>query len=108
MNLERAIAGIFVVICLVYGYTAFVVMEAGLLPFERNMTFLPNVLPKWLSVLGVVVGAVVLIQSSPKADKETDPDGIDSETFYSTSWVRRSCCWSSWSPMPFCSGPLAS
>ena len=77
MNLERAIAGIFVVVCIVYGYTAFVVMEAGLLPFELNMTFLPNVLPKWLSVLGVVVGAVVLIQSGPKADKETDPDGID-------------------------------
>ena len=77
MNLERAIAGIFVVVCLVYGYTAFVVMEAGLLPFELNMTFLPNVLPKWLSVLGVVVGVVVLIQSGPKADKETDPDGID-------------------------------
>ena len=77
MTLERAIAGIFVVVCLVYGYTAFVVMEAGLLPFELNMTFLPNVLPKWLSVLGVVVGVVVLIQSGPKADKETDPDGID-------------------------------
>ena len=77
MTLERAIAGIFVVVCLVYGYTAFVVMEAGLLPFELNMTFLPNVLPKWLSVLGVVVGVVVLIQSSPNADKKTDPDGID-------------------------------
>ena len=77
MTLERAIAGIFVVVCLVYGYTAFVVMEAGLLPFELNMTFLPNVLPKWLSVLGVVVGVVVLIQSSPNPDKETDPDSID-------------------------------
>ena len=77
MTLERAIAGIFVVICLVYGYTAFVVMEAGLLPFELNMTFLPNVLPKWLSILGVVVGVVVLIQSGPKADKEADPDSID-------------------------------
>ena len=77
MTLERAIAGIFVVVCLVYGYTAFVVMEAGLLPFERNMTFLPNVLPKWLSILGVLVGMVVLIQSSPNADKKTDPDGID-------------------------------
>jgi putative tricarboxylic transport membrane protein len=77
MTLERAIAGIFVVVCLVYGYTAFVVMEAGLLPFELNMTFLPNVLPKWLSILGVLVGTVVLIQSGPKADKEADPDSID-------------------------------
>ena len=77
MTLERAIAGIFVVVCLVYGYTAFVVMEAGLLPFELNMTFLPNVLPKWLSILGVLVGTVVLIQSGPNPDKETDPDSID-------------------------------
>ena len=77
MTLERAIAGIFVVVCLVYGYTAFVVMEAGLLPFELNMTFLPNVLPKWLSILGVLVGTVVLIQSGPKAGGEADPDSID-------------------------------
>lgn len=77
MTLERAIAGIFVVVCLVYGYTAFVVMEAGLLPFERNMTFLPNVLPKWLSVIGAVVGAAVLVQSGPGADAEVEPDGID-------------------------------
>lgn len=77
MTLERAIAGIFVVVCVVYGYTAFVVMEAGLLPFERNMTFLPNVLPKWLSIIGVVVGLAVLVQSSPDAEGESDADGID-------------------------------
>ena len=77
MTLERAIALIFVAVCLVYGYTAFVVMEAGLLPFELNMTFLPNVLPKWLSVLGVLVGLAVLIQSGPKANREADPDGIE-------------------------------
>lgn len=79
MTLERAIAGIFVVVCLVYGYTAFVVMEAGLLPFERNMTFLPNVLPKWLSVIGAVVGVAVLVQSGPGAgaDAEGESDGID-------------------------------
>lgn len=77
MTLERAIAGIFVVVCLAYGYTAFVVMEAGLLPFERNMTFLPNVLPKWLSVIGVAVGLAVLVQSDPGAHGEGESDGID-------------------------------
>lgn len=77
MTLERAIAGIFVVVCLAYGYTAFVVMEAGLLPFERNMTFLPNVLPKWLSVIGALVGLAVLVQSGPGADGESESDGID-------------------------------
>jgi len=77
MTLERAIAGIFVLLCLIYGYTAFVTMEANLLPFEMNMTFLPNTMPKWLSVLGVIVGLIVVIQSSPKASAEIDPGEID-------------------------------
>ncbi len=77
MTLERAIAGIFILLCLIYGYTAFVTMEANLLPFELNMTFLPNTLPKWLSVLGVIVGLVVVIQSGPKASAEIDAGEID-------------------------------
>ena len=77
MTLDRAIAGIFILICLIYGYTAFVTMEANLLPFELNMTFLPNTLPKWLSVLGVIVGLVVVIQSGPKASVEIDSGEID-------------------------------
>jgi putative tricarboxylic transport membrane protein len=77
MTLDRAIAGIFVLLCLIYGYTAFVAMEASLLPFELNMTFLPNTMPKWLSVLGVIVGLVVVIQTGPKASTEIDASEID-------------------------------
>lgn len=77
MTLERAIAGLFVLLCLIYGYTAFVTMEANLLPFELNMTFLPNTMPKWLSILGVIVGLVVIVQTGPKADEEIDPGEID-------------------------------
>jgi len=77
MTLERAIAGIFILLCLIYGYTAFVAMEANLLPFELNMVFLPNTMPKWLSVLGVIVGLVVVIQSESKVDVEIDPGEID-------------------------------
>jgi len=77
MTLERAIAGIFILLCLIYGYTAFVTMEANLLPFELNMVFLPNTMPKWLSVLGVIVGLVVVIQSESKVDVEIDPGEID-------------------------------
>ena len=77
MNLERAIGGIFILLCLIYGYTAFISMEANLLPFEINMIFLPNTMPKWLSVLGVIVGLVVVIQSESKADVEIDPGEID-------------------------------
>jgi len=77
MTLERAIAGIFLLLCLIYGYTAFVSMEASLLPFELNMTFLPNTMPKWLSILGAIVGLVVVIQTGPKADAEIDASEID-------------------------------
>ena len=77
MTLERAIAGLFLLLCLIYGYTAFVSMEASLLPFELNMTFLPNTMPKWLSILGAIVGLVVVIQSGPKANAEIDASEID-------------------------------
>ncbi len=77
MTLERAIALVFILICLIYGYTAFVVMEASILPFERNLAFLPNVLPKWLSVLGVLVGLAVLIQSGSVTGGQTADDDID-------------------------------
>ncbi len=77
MTLDRAIAGIFLLICLIYGYTAFVTMQADLLPFELNMTFLPNTMPKWLSVLGAIVAMVVIIQSGPEEDAEIDDSEID-------------------------------
>jgi len=77
MTLDRAIAGIFLLMCLIYGYTAFVTMEAGLLPFELNMTFLPNTMPKWLSVLGVIIGLVVVVQTGPKSQAEIDEGEID-------------------------------
>lgn len=77
MTLDRAIAGIFLVLCLVYGYTAFVTMENGLLPFERNMVFLPNTMPKWLSVLGVIIGTIVLIQTGPKAQIQINDGEIN-------------------------------
>ncbi len=77
MTLDRVIAGIFLLICLIYGYTAFVTMEANLLPFELNMTFLPNTMPKWLSVLGVIVALAVIVQSGPKDSEAIDASEID-------------------------------
>ncbi len=76
MSLDRAIAGLFVLLCIIYGYTAFVTMEANLLPFELNMTFLPNTMPKWLSILGTIVGLIVVVQSGPTTDA-IDPGEID-------------------------------
>ena len=77
MPLDRAIAGIFILICLIYGYTAFVTMEEGLLPFELNMTFLPNTMPKWLSVLGIVIGLVIVLQPRYEGASDSDTSEID-------------------------------
>ena len=77
MPLDRAIAGIFILICLIYGYTAFVPMEEGLLPFELNMTFLPNTMPKLLSVLGIVIGLVIVLQPRYEGASDSDPNEID-------------------------------
>ncbi len=73
MALDRWIALIFLVICLIYGYAAF---HYPLLPFERGMAFLPNTQPMALSVLGVVVALVILFSRKAPTDDE-DLGGID-------------------------------
>ncbi len=77
MTLDRTIAGIFLLLCVVYGYTAFVPMEANLLPFERYMAFLPNTMPKWLSVLGAIVAIAVIVTTGPKNQVEVKEGDID-------------------------------
>ena len=69
MALDRWIAILFLAIALVYGYAAY---NYPLLPFERNMVFLPNTLPMVLSVLAVVVSLIIVV--APRAPK--DPDGL--------------------------------
>lgn len=72
MRLDRVIGLIIFLICLLYGHEAFVTMEAGLLPFERSMAFLPNSLPKALSVLGAIVALVVVVTTPARtADGES-------------------------------------
>jgi len=72
MALDKWIAIVFLVICTVYGYAAY---SYPLLPFERNMVFLPNTMPLVLSVLGVFFALLILLAPSPKADVEGDALG---------------------------------
>ncbi len=65
MALDKWIAAIFIVIALVYGYAAY---TYPLLPFERNMAFLPNTMPMVLSVLGVVFALIILLTPGAKAE----------------------------------------
>ena len=77
-SLDRWVAFVFLVISLVYGYAA---LSYPLLPFERNMAFLPNTLPKGLSVLGVIVSLVIIL--SPRRAADDDLGGLDRETLRS-------------------------
>ncbi len=72
MALDKWIAIFFLVICCVYGYAAY---TYPLLPFERNMVFLPNTMPMVLSGLGVLFALLILLAPSPKADAEGDALG---------------------------------
>ncbi|MEL6297171.1 MAG: tripartite tricarboxylate transporter TctB family protein [Pseudomonadota bacterium] len=78
MTLERGIAVLFLAFCVAYGYTAFVTMQNDLLPFELNMSFLPNTLPKALSVVGAICASFVIFGGRAPGDepKQQVPDGL--------------------------------
>ena len=67
MALDKWIAVIFMVISLVYAYAAF---NYPLLPFERNIVFLPNTMPMVLGCLGVLLALIILFTPKPKDEAE--------------------------------------
>ena len=58
MTLERVLSLFLLLFCGLYGLAAF---DYPLLPFERNMAFLPNTLPKALSIAGLILSFLVLV-----------------------------------------------
>lgn len=71
MTLDRAIALVFLLICMLYGYSAWVVMDSQIAPFmERNPVW-PSSFPKLLAMGGALFAVLVLI--SPHKPKE-NPD----------------------------------
>ncbi|MEM8686784.1 MAG: tripartite tricarboxylate transporter TctB family protein [Pseudomonadota bacterium] len=72
MALDKWIAVFFLLLCLIYGYASF---TYPLLPFERNMAFLPNTLPMVLSVAGAALALTILLSPSAKTDEEAAPPG---------------------------------
>lgn len=69
MTLDKAIAVVFLVVALLYGYAAF---NYPLLPFEQNMSFLPNTLPTALSVIAIILAVIIIL--SPKAKPDASGD----------------------------------
>ncbi len=60
MLLDKTLALFFLFVCMIYGYTAY---NYPLLPFEKNMVFLPNTMPQALSVLGILLSSFILFTS---------------------------------------------
>ena len=61
MALDRWIALVLLLVCLVYGYAAFFTMDAGLPPFMKHNPIWPSTFPKILAVLGAVVALSILL-----------------------------------------------
>ena len=75
-NLDKWIAAVFFAVTLAYGYST---LTYKLLPFERNMEFLPTTLPTALAVIAVLLCLLVILtpsQQSEENDGETDDVGI--------------------------------
>lgn len=71
MTLDRAIAFFFLLICLLYGYSAWFIMDAQIPPFMAQNPVWPSSFPKLLAIGGMLFALIVLV--SPHRPKE-DPD----------------------------------
>ena len=61
MALDRWIALVLLLVCLVYGYAAFFTMDADLPPFMKHNPIWPSTFPKILAVLGAAVALSILL-----------------------------------------------
>lgn len=78
MALDRWIALIFITLCCVYGYAAFFTMDQLLPPFMQRNPVWPSTFPKILSVLGIIVGLIVLFGlEKPSVDAEPSATDIN-------------------------------
>ena len=74
MALDRWIALVLLGICLVYGYTAWFTMDAGLAPFMKRNPIWPSTFPKVLSVLGALAALGILLGLEKAEPKEAEID----------------------------------
>jgi putative tricarboxylic transport membrane protein len=67
--LDRWIALVILMICLVYGYAAFFTMDGGLPPFMQRNPVWPSTFPKALSVMAILASLVILLGLEKPADE---------------------------------------
>ncbi len=75
-KLDRWIALIILMVCIVYGYTAFFTMDDSLPPFMRFNPIWPSTFPKLLSILGIICALVIVLglERDPTDAKHADID----------------------------------
>ena len=61
MALDRWVALVLLGICLIYGYTAWFMMDGALPPIMKRLAVWPSSFPKVLSVAGIILSSVVLL-----------------------------------------------
>ena len=72
MGLDRYIAIIFLLVCAIYGYTAFFTMDQGLPPIMQRNPVWPSTFPKILSVAGIAVGLWIALGFEKRHDPATE------------------------------------
>jgi len=74
MTLERWLGFFFLMICMVYGYTAFFMMDELLPPFMTFNPVWPSSFPKVLAVLGIMVSTVVVVSATKEKEASEKND----------------------------------
>ena len=74
MALDRWVALVVLGICLIYGYTAWFMMDGALPPIMKRLAVWPSSFPKVLSIAGVILTSIVLLGVEKGEEKVGDID----------------------------------
>ena len=61
MALDRWVALVLLGICLIYGYTAWFMMDSTLPPIRKRLAVWPSSFPKVLSIAGIILSLIVVL-----------------------------------------------
>jgi putative tricarboxylic transport membrane protein len=84
-NLDKWIAAFFLVVTLAYGYST---VSYQLLPFERNMVFLPTTLPTGLTIISALLCMLIILTPSQQT-QDSDPETEDTEQTGSARYIEQ-------------------
>jgi putative tricarboxylic transport membrane protein len=74
MALDRWVALVVLGICLIYGYTAWFMMDGALPPIMKRLAVWPSSFPKVLSIAGIILSSIVLLGVEKVEEKVGDID----------------------------------